>query len=199
MENDNDLEILESKYIAEKNPIYIILAFVTAHYTKRPQPQWVNDQIAKVFIEYTSKVFTNKIEKSSLDKLFRLETGRGRSSRAVDRFWLHHRDEDLMEGIFRLRTFFKKKMPINDASKIIYAYHIEPKNRHSAWPFIPSPGKLDRTYRAEKWKNRFQDRHYKPGSNYRFAAKLLKYAPLEVRGKYQPIMNRLEKQLTKID
>jgi hypothetical protein len=199
MNNDNDLKILESEYLNGKNPINIIIAFATAHMTKRPQPQWVEDQIAKVFTEYVVNFIADKREKLSLDKLFGLKRGRGRSSPAIERFWLNRRDYDLMESIFRLRTFFKKKMTIDDTAEIVYAYYSVPKNRPHAWPPIQLPGKLAQTYKAMKWKDRFQDNHYKSGSNYRLAVKLLKYAPSEIRKKYESIMNHLNRSLPGID
>ena len=163
------LEIDRERYEKDQNPIWLIHAFTVAVEFKLDIPLWVIEKLDEVFQKYLYGVFEKEKDRS-LDILMGCR-GRGRYSKAVEKFERRGRDVQLMTDMDML---IRQDMSPGDAAEVVYKH-----NRIS-----PTPEKIRQMYydKRYKWKAQLQEiKNY--DDPIRIEA-LLKSAPEALRGRY---------------
>ena len=135
-----ELEIFKDRYDGgqnqNRNPIWLMQAFLTAHKYGQPIPEWVQNAIGDAFQKYIDDSKKN----ISLDEAFGLKTrGRGTPRSAY-----HQRDRDVRLYL-AIDLLHRKGMTVVDAVSVAHEYFSSRQ-----WN-PPNKEKIRQTYYA-KWK-----------------------------------------------
>ena len=181
------LEIDRERYEKDQNPIWLIHAFTDAveHIKcgfKLDIPPWVIKKLDEVFQKYLYGVFEKEKDRS-LDILMACK-GRGRYSKAVEKFERRGRDVQLMTDMDML---IRQDMTPGDAAEVVYEH-----NRIS-----PTSEKIRQMYYDKRYKWKAQLQKIKNYDDPMRIEALLKSAPEALRERY-PDMKALQKKYPNI-